>query len=141
MEMAIKLASKDYKKGGGYAVSSIIVKDDKIIAKSITTINKKQDPTCHAEINAIRTACKKFKSKRLEGCYIYTTYEPCPMCAAAAVWARMEGIVYGASMEDETKINPQRIKIRCQEVIDKGTPRLKVYPDFIREECKKLLLL
>jgi tRNA(Arg) A34 adenosine deaminase TadA len=141
MEKAIALASKDYKKGGGYAVAAIIVKDDKIIAKAITTINKKQDPTCHAEINVIKAACKKLKSKRLERCYIYSTYEPCPMCASATVWARMEGIVYGASMEDETEINPQRIKIHCAEIIDKGTPRLKIYPNFMRDECKKLLSL
>lgn len=141
MENAVKLATEKYKKGGDYAVVAIIVKDDKIIAKGFDTINKKQDPTCHAEINAIRAACKKFKSKRLEGCYIYSTYEPCPMCAAAVVWARMEGIVYGASMEDETQINPQRIKIRCAEVINKGTPQLKIYPGFLRDECKKLLSL
>lgn len=139
MEKAIELASKKYKKYGYYSVAAIIFKNNQIIAEAITTINKKQDPTCHAEINVIRAACKKLKSKRLEKCYIYSTYEPCPMCAAAAVWARMEGIVYGASMKDETEINPQSIKIRCSEVIKKGTPKLKIYPNFLRSECKKLL--
>jgi len=103
--------------------------------------NKKQDPTCHAEINAIKMACKKLKSKRLEGCYLYSTYEPCPMCAAAIIWARMEGVVYGAAMEDETKKNPQRVKIRCEEIMKKGIPKVKVFPNVLRNECKKLLLL
>jgi len=141
MEKAIELASKKYKEGGGHAVAAIIVKNNRIIAEAFTTINKNQDPTCHAEINAIKIASKKLKSKRLEKCYMYSTFEPCPMCAAAMVWARMEGIVYGASMKDETEKNPQRIKIRCSEIIKKGKPKLKIYPNFMRRECRELLFL
>ena len=122
-------------------MAAIIVKDDEIIAEAYTTINKKQDPTCHAKINAIKMACKKLKSKRLEDCYIYSTYEPCPMCAAAIIWAKMKGIVYGAAMEDETEKNPQRIKISCSDITKKGTPKVKIFPNVLRNECKKLLLL
>ena len=141
MEKAIKLAAAKYKKGGGNAIAAIIVKNNRIIAQAFTTVNKNQDATCHAETNAIRAASKKLKSKRLEKCYIYSTFEPCPMCAAAMVWARMKGVVYGANMEDETKNNPQRIKIRCSEVIKKGKPKLKIYPNFMRKSCKELLSL
>lgn len=140
MQRAINLAISMHKEGG-HAVASIIVKDDEIIAEAFTTINRDQDPTCHAEINAIKIAANKLKSKKLENCFLYSTFEPCPMCTSAAIWARMKGIVFGASMEDETNKCPQRIKINCSEVIKKGTPKLELYPNFMREECKKLLLL
>ena len=140
MQKAIDIALSKHKEVG-HAVGAIIVKDNEIIAQHYTTINKDKDPTCHAEINVIKEAAYKLNSKRLEGCYLYSTYEPCPMCTSAAIWARMQGIIYGASMEDETQKSPQRIKIRCHEVIEKGTPKLELYPNVLREECKKLLHL
>jgi len=132
MEKAIKLAKKGI-------VSSIIVKGDKIISQGITTVLKEQQPFRHGEINAIEKACKKFKSFNLSGCWLYTTYEPCPMCASAYVWARIEGIVYGASMEDRNEICTQRIIIPCEDVLKKGTPKLKLHKNFMRKECKKVL--
>lgn len=140
MQKAINLAKKKHKEGG-HAVAAIIVRDDEIIAEAFTTINRDQDPTCHAELNAIKIASKKLQSKKLENCYIYSTFEPCPMCTSACIWAKIKGIIYGANMKDETEKCPQRIKIRCSEVIDKGIPKLELYPDFLREECKKLLFL
>ena len=140
MERAIELAKESFE-GGDYAVGAIIVLDGKIIAEATTTITREQDPTCHAEINAIRQASKILKSKKLIGCYLYTTYEPCPMCASAAIWARMQGIVYGANREDQTPQNPWRVAISAEEVIKNGTPTLELHPDFMREECKSLLSL
>jgi len=121
-------------------VGAVIVKGDEILALAFTSANQDHDPTCHAEINAIRIAAKKLDSKKLENCYIYSTYEPCPMCASAVIWARMKGIIFGADMDDETERCPQRIKIKCSEIIKKGEPKVELYPDFMREECKKLLL-
>ncbi len=140
MQKAINLAISNHKVGG-HAVASIIVRGDEIIAEAFTTINRDLDPTCHAEINAIKIAAKKLKSKNLENCFLYSTFEPCPMCTSAAIWARMKGIIFGASMEDETDKCPQRIKINCSQVIENGTPKLELYPGFMRQECKKLLIL
>ncbi len=140
MQRIIDLAKEKHKEGG-HAVAAIIVKDDEIISEAFTTINRDQDPTCHAEINAIKLAAKKLNSKVLENCYLYSTFEPCPMCTSAAIWARMKGIIYGASMEDETEKCPQRVKIRCSKVIESGTPKLELYQNFMRDECKKLLFL
>lgn len=103
MRRAINLAISTPKEGGD-AVASIIVKDNEVVAEALTTINR--DPTCHAEINAIRIAADKLNSNKLEDCYLYSTFEPCPMCTSAAIWARMKGIVFGASMEDETDRYP-----------------------------------
>ncbi|MDO8657025.1 MAG: nucleoside deaminase, partial [Nanoarchaeota archaeon] len=108
MQRAIDLAQEKYKEGG-HAVAALIVKDNKILAEAFTTINKDQDPTCHAEMNVIRLAAKKLHSKKLEMCILYSTFEPCPMCTSAAIWARMKGIVFGANMDDETEKCPQRI--------------------------------
>ena len=77
-------------------VGAIIVKNDKIISRAHNTREKSNDPTAHAEINAIRKACKKLKSWRLVGCTIYVTVEPCSMCAGTILWTRMDRIVYGA---------------------------------------------
>jgi tRNA(Arg) A34 adenosine deaminase TadA len=84
MLRAIKIAEENYKLGG-HAVGAIIVKGDDIIAETFTTIIRDTDPTAHAEINAIREAAKKLSDRYLEGGYLYTTFEPCPMCTSAAV--------------------------------------------------------
>ncbi len=78
-------------------VGAVIVKDGKIIAKGHNLRESKNDPTAHAEIIAIRKACRKLKSWRLEGCTIYVTIEPCSMCAGTLLWARIQRIVYGAN--------------------------------------------
>jgi len=141
MQKAINLAKENYKEGVVHAVAAIIVKDDEIISQAFTTVRRDNDPTCHAEINVIKLAAKKMNSKKLENCYLYTTFEPCPMCASAAIWAKMKGIIFGANMTDATEQCPQRIKIRCSSVIKKGTPKLELYSNFMRQECKKLLTL
>ena len=78
-------------------VGAIIVKDGKIIARGHNLRERNNDPTAHAEIMAIRKACKKLKSWRLEGCTIYVTIEPCSMCAGTILWTRMQRVVYGAN--------------------------------------------
>lgn len=78
-------------------VGAVIVKDGKILAKSHNLREKSNDPTSHAEINAIRKACKKLNSWRLEGATIYVTIEPCSMCAGTLLQCRISRIVYGAS--------------------------------------------
>jgi tRNA(Arg) A34 adenosine deaminase TadA len=139
MKKAIELTKEKYKKGG-HAVAAIIVKNDEIISEAFTSVRRDQDPTAHAEINAIRMAAKKLGNKLID-CYLYTTYEPCPMCASAAIWAKMKGIIYGASREDRTEACPWRVLIPATEVVKQGTPILELYPEFMREECKKLLVL
>jgi tRNA(adenine34) deaminase len=77
-------------------VGAVIVKGDRIVAKAFNYREKTNDPTAHAEIRAIRKACKKIGSWRLDGCRIYVTIEPCSMCSGAILWTRMHAIIYGA---------------------------------------------
>ena len=77
-------------------IGCVIVKDDKIIARGHNLRESKQRSTAHAEIIAIEKACRKLKSWRLEGCSLYVTLEPCPMCSGAILQSRIEHVVYGA---------------------------------------------
>src|SRR5947209_4439513 len=99
MQLAIEEAKKSHAVGE-YAVGAIIVQNGEVIAQAGVHLNRDQDPTSHAEINAIRAACKKLNSRFLTECVLYTTNEPCPMCAGATVWAKLKGIVYGATIAD-----------------------------------------
>lgn len=95
MEEALKEAQKALKKDE-VPIGAVIVKDGKIIARGRNSREKSQNALKHAEIIAINKACKKLKSWRLDGCEIYVTLEPCPMCAGAIANARISKVVYGA---------------------------------------------
>lgn len=104
MRLAIKLADKNVQKAIGGPFGAVIVKDGKIIAKSGNKVTLKNDPTAHAEISAIRIACKKLNTFDLHGCVIYTSCEPCPMCLSAIYWAHIDEIYYANTKEDAASI-------------------------------------
>ena len=95
MKAAIVEAVKA-RKNGDYAIGAVIVKNGKILATSPNRTKTEQDPTQHAEISVIRKATKATKHRHLLGCVMYTTHEPCPMCSAATVWAKLNCVVVGA---------------------------------------------
>lgn len=132
---------------GDYAIGAVIVRGEEIIARAPNRSKIEQDSTQHAEIAAIREASKILKSRYLENCILYTTHEPCPMCAAAAVWAKMSGIVSGAKMEDMADYGLTNgnehwtwrvIHIPAREILAKGEPKLEIVEEFMREECQDL---
>lgn len=95
MKIAIKEAKKAYS-AGEVPVGAVIVKDGEIVAKGRNTREKDNSALGHAEINAIKKACKKLNSWRLDDCELYVTMEPCPMCAGAIINARIKTVVFGA---------------------------------------------
>lgn len=104
MKRAIELsrrASIVEKTGGVFG--AVVVKDGKIIAEGYNQVLKHNDPTWHAEMQAIRDACKKLGTPHLDGCDLYTSAECCPMCLATAYWAHIRHIYYGATTEDALK--------------------------------------
>ena len=104
MKRAIELSIKSVNSGTG-PFGAVIVKDNQIISEGFNTVTLTNDPTSHAEIAAIRIACKILKNFSLEGCDLYTTCEPCPMCLSAIYWARLNKIYYANTRSDAQKIN------------------------------------
>ena len=104
MKMAINEARKGITNNHGGPFGSVIVRDGKVIAKGHNHVVINNDPTCHGEVNAIRKACKKLKTFDLSGCDIYTTGEPCPMCLSACLWANINNIYYGCTINDNDSI-------------------------------------
>lgn len=100
----IDLSIKNVKSGKGGPFAALIVKDGRIIARGTNMVTSVNDPTAHAEIVAIREACKVLNSHQLVGCEMYTSCEPCPMCLGAIYWARPSKVYYGNTREDAARI-------------------------------------
>ena len=104
MKRAIELSIKSVHSGTG-PFGSVIVKNNQIISEGFNTVTSSKDPTAHAEIVAIRIACKNLSNFSLESCDLYTTCEPCPMCLSAIYWARISKIYYANTRSDAQKID------------------------------------
>ncbi len=104
MKKAIELSVESVKKGGG-PFGCVVVKNNIIVAEGSNKVTPTNDPTAHGEIVAIREACKKLNNFSLNGCELYSTCEPCPMCLAAIYWSRIDKIYYGNTREDARKID------------------------------------
>ena len=104
MEVAKILSEDNLKTNNGGPFGACIVKDGKIIGKGSNAVLKNNDPTAHAEVMAIRDACKNINSYDLSDCEIYTSCYPCPMCLSAIIWSNMKKVYYGNTKEDAEKI-------------------------------------
>lgn len=118
-----------------------IVKGGKPIATAHNSVWKSTDITAHAEIAAIRLACKKLKSIKLSGCTIYTTCEPCPMCYSAIHWAGIPKIVYGASIADAKACGFGELAISAEKMKKLSGDRIKIEKGVLRKECAGLFAL
>ena len=103
MKRAIELSIESVNNGGG-PFGCVIVKDEKIISEGSNKVTSSNDPTAHGEIVAIREACKSINNFSLNGCELYSTCEPCPMCLAAIYWARIDKVYYANTRKDAQKI-------------------------------------
>jgi tRNA(Arg) A34 adenosine deaminase TadA len=104
MNRAIELAQYGMENGAGGPFGCVVVKHGEIIAEGFNSVTSMNDPTAHAEMVAIRKACEKLSSFQLDGCTIYTSCEPCPMCLGAIYWARPSSVYYACSREDAAAI-------------------------------------
>ena len=100
MKVAKELSLDNLKTNNGGPFGAVIVKDGKIIGKGSNQVLASQDPTAHAEVMAIRDACRNINSYDLSGCIIYTSCYPCPMCLSAIIWANIKKVYYGNTKED-----------------------------------------
>jgi guanine deaminase len=138
MEAALKKTRQGMKKGNS-PFGACVVRNGEIVALAHNTVLEKRDPTNHAEINAIRLACRKLGTHDLSGCAIYSTTEPCPMCFAAIHWAGIGAIVYGTNIGDVKKLGFSELTISNEEMKKRGGAKIKIKKDFMRDECLKLL--
>jgi guanine deaminase len=104
MREAIKLSIENVKSGNGGPFGAVIVKDDKIIARGTNEVTSSNDPTAHAEVVAIRNACKSLGTFQLDSCDIYTSCEPCPMCLGAIYWSRPGRLFFANTKKDAADI-------------------------------------
>jgi guanine deaminase len=136
-EYFMHLALAEAKKGDA-PYGAVIVKDNEVVAIGHNTVKRDNDPSAHAEINVIRSLTAKLKNPSLEGYSIYTTGEPCPMCATACVWSGLSEIIYGASIQDLISVNQSQINISCEEVIAQSFTNIKVTKGVLKKECLEL---
>ncbi len=148
MKIANDLAKENLKTNDGGPFGACIVKDDKIIGKGNNKVLKNNDPTAHAEINAIRDACKNINSYDLSGAVLYTSCYPCPMCLSAIIWANIDKVYYANTKEDADRIgfrdefiynyikgnNNDALKLEC---IDREET-IKVFDEFMDKEDKTI---
>jgi len=122
--------------GTGGPFGCVIVKDDKIIAEGSNKVTFSNDPTAHAEIVAIREACKKLNTFNLSGCDLYASCEPCPMCLSAIYWSHVDNIFYANTREDAKKINFDDSLI-YSEISKKNEDRKIPIKQMLRDEALK----
>lgn len=135
MKMAINEARKGIRSGHGGPFGSVIVKDGVVIAKGHNQVIKNQDPTCHGEMMAIHKACKKLGTFDLNGCELYTTAEPCPMCLGAILWANISKVYFGCNIVDTEKIG-FRDKVFYE--INESGKKDEIVIELDRKQCLKL---
>jgi guanine deaminase len=104
MQLAIRLATENVLSGAGGPFGAVIVKDGKIVSTGVNTVTAVNDPTAHAEVNAIRQACQALGSFQLPGCVLYTSCEPCPMCLGAIYWVRLDAMFFGNTCHDAAEV-------------------------------------
>ncbi len=137
MEMAIREARKNLRTLDGGPFGACIVREGAVLAVARNTVLR-NDATAHAEVNAIRKACRKLGRYDLSGSIIYSTTEPCPMCFSAVHWARIGTIVYGTNISDARGAGFHELEISNRRLKTLGRSPIAVIGDFLRPECLEL---
>lgn len=136
--LSIKALEKGLKEGQS-PFGCVIVKNNRVIASAHNTVAKTCDSTAHAEVNAIRKACKKLKSFKLTGCIVYTSCEPCPMCFSAIHWAGCSEVVYGATIKDAKDLGFSELSISSYDMQRLGKSQVKVTGPIMRGQCREAM--
>ena len=153
MKIAKDLSEDNLKTNSGGPFGACVVKDGKIIGKGSNHVLSNNDPTAHAEIMAIRDACRNINSYDLNDCELYTSCYPCPMCLSATIWSNIKKVYYGNTKEDATNIgfrddyiykyikdltdNVMKDEILNLECIDREET-IKIFNEFIRKDDKTI---
>lgn len=136
LKKAIELAKEGMRENRGGPFGAVIVKNGEIVGQSSNLVTSTNDPTAHAEVSAIRAACKNLQTYQLDGCVLYTSCEPCPMCLGAIYWARPDRVVYAATHQDADEIAGFDDKFIYEE-LDKSPAERKIKMIQLLDEAGK----
>ncbi len=139
MAHALASAEGGMVRGEGGPFGACITRSGKVVASAHNQVLKNQDPTCHAEIQAIRIATRKLKRFDLSDCEIYSTTEPCPMCFSAIHWARIPKLIYGTTIKDVAKRGFNELAVSNAHLKKIGHLKIKITKNFERKACLDLL--
>lgn len=140
MREAIRLSVENVTSGKGGPFGAVIVKDGHIVARGTNMVTSSNDPTAHAEVVAIRNACNELGTFQLDGCEVYTSCEPCPMCLSAIYWSRASRIYFGNTKYDAAKIQFDDQFI--YEEIARDVPERSIPTgQFLRDEAQEAFVL
>ncbi len=137
----MKLAIAKTREGiaaGQSPFGSIIVRDGEVVAATHNTVWRDTDPTAHAEVNCLRAAAKALATIDLAGCTLYSTCEPCPMCLSAIHWAKIDRVVFGATIDDAATAGFHELHVAATDLAQMGGSPLIVESGLLREECAGL---
>ena len=137
MRLAIEKAREGVAKGNS-PFGACIVRGSEVVALDHNVVWQTTDITAHAEISALRHACRDLRTIDLSGCTIYSTTEPCPMCFTASHWARLERIVFGASIADAARAGFNELTVSNDVLKRDGGSSIEIVSGFMREECGEL---
>ena len=137
MRLAIETCRQGIEAGQS-PFGAVIVKGDHLVVATHNVVFRTTDSTAHAEVNAIRQACQKLQTIELNGCRIYSTTEPCPMCFAACHWAKLERIVFGTSIPDANELGFSELSISNEQMKDLGRSPIQVHRGLLRDEALEL---
>ena len=135
---AIRLSMEKSQAGEGGPFGAVIVRNGTIVGRGWNRVTSANDPTAHAEITAIRDACRRLESFSLAGCEIFTSCEPCPMCLAAIYWARLDRVYYAATREDAAAVGFDDGRIYEELAMDIARRSLPMTQDLRDEACEAL---
>jgi guanine deaminase len=137
MRLAIETTRAGLAKGQT-PFGAVITRGEELAVAAHNVVWETTDITAHAEVNALRLACRKLGTIDLKGCTIYSTTEPCPMCFSAIHWANVDRIVYGTSIADAAEAGFNELPISNFDMKRLGQSRVEIVADFLREEAKEL---
>jgi tRNA(Arg) A34 adenosine deaminase TadA len=139
MRRALVEARRNLRRADGGPFGSCILRGGRILAAARNTVLARRDPTCHAEISAIRLAARRLGTHDLSGCTICATTEPCPMCFAAIHWAGIGRIVYGTRIADVARLGFRELTVSNRTLRRLGGGSVEIVGGLLREECLALL--
>jgi len=139
MRRALAEARGNLARPDGGPFGACIVRNGRVVAAARNTVLARRDPTCHAEVNAIRLVARKLGTHDLSGCRIFSTTEPCPMCFAAIHWAGIDEVVFGTRIADVARLGFRELTISNRTMRRLGDSEVRIVAGVLRKECLELL--